>query len=72
MSSTRFVVQSHDIRTGEQMVEVWVGGEFVGALYPGTRSDELRFVSKHLVSSNLDSAYPPALQILLSLGGTRQ
>ena len=54
------------------MVEVWIGGEFVGALYPGIRSDELRFVSKHLVSSSLDSAYPPALQILLSLGGTRQ
>jgi hypothetical protein len=72
MSSTRFVIKPHDIRSREQMVEVWIGGEFVGALYPGIRSDELRFVSKHLVSSSLDSAYPPALQILLSLGGTRQ
>ena len=48
--TTRFKVCPHSERQGEEMAEVWVRNQFVGALYPGRRADELRFVSKHLVS----------------------
>jgi len=69
---TRFKVYPHSERPGEEMVEVWVGDQFVGALYPGERSDELRFVSKHLVSATIDERAPPTVEIMLSLGGSRQ
>ena len=69
---TRFVVKPHGTRPGEQMVEVWVGDQFVGGLYPGEREDEIKFVSKHLASAVLDEAFPPAVLVMLNLGGSRQ
>jgi hypothetical protein len=70
--TTRFVIKPHSVREGTDMVEVFVGDQFVGALYAGERENELRFMSKHLVSIALDEAYPPAVDIFLSLEGSRQ
>ena len=70
--TTRFKICPHAERAGEEMVEVWIGDRFFGAIYPGERDGELRFVSKHLVAATLDERHPPAVDIFLSLGGTRQ
>jgi len=69
---TRFRIAPHGERPGEQMVEVWIGDQFVGALYPGDRDDEVKFVSKHLMSAVLDRAFPPAVLMMLNLQGSRQ
>lgn len=69
----RFQIKPHGERSGVEMVEVWIGDQFVGALYPGDRDDEIRFVSKHLMTAVLfDNSFPPVVQIMLNLGGSRQ
>lgn len=68
----RFVIKPHSVRSGVEMVEVFVGDQFVGAFYPGDRDDEVRFVSKHLLSATLNETFPPMVQVFLSLGGSRQ
>lgn len=68
----RFEVKPHIGGRDAEMVEVWIGDQFVGALYPGDREDELKFISKHLMGGAIDDGYPATLHIVLNLGGPRQ
>ena len=63
-----FKVAPHTEHADRQMVEVWLDGHFVGALYAGDRGDELKFISKHLLGATLDERHPPSVVIALAIG----
>jgi hypothetical protein len=63
--TTRFKIGRHSIED-EEMVEVWIGDEFVAAIYAGDRN-VIRIVSKYLVAAILDERPPAAVNVQLSL-----
>ena len=66
MAAFRFKIVPHSTRAGVEIVEVWHGDVFVGALYPGDDAHyEVRFVSKFLDVCFHERGHPPAIRISL-------
>jgi hypothetical protein len=61
--SYRFKIVAHSTRPGEELVEVYDGEDFVGALYPGMR--RVRFISKYIAAAVLDQRHPATVEIIL-------
>lgn len=59
----RFTIRPHTEKPDVQMVEVWLGNTFVGALYPSENG--CKFVSKYLETATVDETFPPTVEILL-------
>jgi hypothetical protein len=63
--TTRFKIVPH-LTTGVEMVEVWIGNEFVAAIYVGERN-VVRVASKYLVAATIDWRPPAVVNVQLSL-----
>jgi len=58
-----FRIATHTL-TGDDMVEVWRDGEFVGGVY--SHKEGLRIVSKHLNGVKHEVGMPPVVIVKLS------
>lgn len=62
-----FRQKPHALRPEEQMIEIYDGGELVGAIYPARDGVGIRIISKYLENSGrgvvMDAAEPPTINI---------
>jgi hypothetical protein len=61
--TTRFVIGTHTVRNGKQVVEVFEGDNFVAAIYPVEHG--IRIVSSHFAvdPTAIDEDYPPVVMV---------
>jgi hypothetical protein len=63
-----FSIAPHEHRPDIRIVEVFLDGRFVAAIYPDDGIPALKVVSKHLDTAGaiIDPAFPPAILIPLA------